>query len=75
MVRTQISIDEGLYRRARTLAKSRGISFAELCRRSLEQTIGGEPSDQPWMAFAGSLEGDEDDSSSVDQVVYGREIP
>ena len=75
MIRTQISVDEGLYQRAKSLAKRRGISLAELCRRSLEETLGREPSDQPWLAYAGIVEGDEDDSMSVDHVVYGREAP
>lgn len=75
MVRTQISVDEDLYRRAKVLAKRKGISLAELCRRSLEEIVAKEPSDKPWMAFAGVFEGEETDSSSVDDVVYGRETP
>ena len=39
MVRTQISVDEQLYRRAKILARRKGISLAELCRRSLEETL------------------------------------
>ena len=70
MIRTQISVDEELYKRAKRLAKRRGISLAELCRRSLEETLAREPSDQPWMAYAGIFEGDEDDSTTVDEVVY-----
>lgn len=72
MIRMQISVDEVLYKLAKTLAKRRGISLAELCRRSLEATLAEEPSDKPWMAYAGILEGEEDDSRSVDHVVYGR---
>jgi hypothetical protein len=75
MVRTQISVDEDLYRRAKILAKRKGISLAELCRRSLEEVVAKEPSDKPWMSFAGIFEGDETDSESVDDVVYGRETP
>jgi len=75
MVRTQISIDEQLYRRAKIVAKRKGISFAELCRRGLEEVIAKEPSDKPWMAFAGIVEGSLSDSESVDAVVYGREAP
>ncbi len=75
MVRTQISVDENLYRRAKLVAKRNGISLAELCRRSLEATIAKEPSDKPWMAFAGVVEGTPNDSESVDDVVYGRERP
>ena len=75
MIRTQISVDAELYRRAKALAKRQGISLAELCRRSLEQALAREPSDKPWMAFAGAFEGGESDSESVDEVVYAREAP
>lgn len=75
MVRTQISVDEQLYRRAKTLARRKGISLAELCRRSLEEMVAKEPSDKPWMAYAGIFEGCDSDSESVDDVVYGREAP
>ena len=49
--------------------------MAELCRRALEELLAQEPSDKPWMAYAGIINGDEDDSASVDEVVYGREAP
>jgi hypothetical protein len=75
MIRTQISVDKALYRRAKLVARRRGISLAELCRRSLEETIAKEPSDKPWMAYAGVFEGAPDDSESIDEVVYGRESP
>ncbi len=75
MVRTQISVDEQLYRRAKIVAKRKGISLAELCRRGLEEVVAKEPSDKPWMAFAGIVEGSLSDSESVDEVVYGREAP
>ena len=75
MIRTQISVDEHLYLRAKQIARRQGISLAELCRRSLEQTLAGEPSDKPWMAYAGIHEGAADDSDSVDRVVSGRETP
>jgi hypothetical protein len=73
MVRTQVSFDEQLYTRAKVIARRKGISLAELCRRGLEEVIVREPSDKPWMAFSGIAEGSVDDSSSVDAVVYGRE--
>ncbi len=75
MIRTQISVDEELYMRAKEVARRKGISLAELCRRSLEEMIAREPSDKPWMAFAGMFEGSESDSATVDEVVYGRETP
>lgn len=75
MIRTQISVDEELYERAKALARRQGISLAELCRRSLQEVVGREPSSKPWMAFAGILDGRPEDSESVDSVVYGREEP
>ena len=76
MIRTQISVDEALYERARELAKRQGISLAELCRRGLREAVSREPNDKPWMAYAGTIDdGHEDDSSTVDEVVYGRDEP
>jgi hypothetical protein len=75
MIRTQISVDEDLYRRAKIVAKRNGISLAELCRRSLEAMIAKAPSNKPWMAYSGIVEGSPADSESVDDVVYGRERP
>ena len=75
MIRTQISVDRRLYKRAKAAARRRGISLAELCRQSLAEAVAREPSDRPWMAFAGMFDGSEDDSTSVDDVVYGRETP
>ena len=75
MIRTQISVDEHTYRKAKEVARRRGISLAELCRRSLEEIIAREPSRKPWMAYAGLLEGSPEDSTTVDAVVYDREKP
>jgi hypothetical protein len=75
MIRTQISVDEEIYERAKIVAKRRGISLAELVRRGLEETMAREPADKPWMVYAGVIDGNEEDSSTVDEVVYGREAP
>lgn len=75
VVRMQISVDEELYERAKELAKRQGISLAELCRRSLMEAVSRYPNDKPWMAYAGAVDGDEDDSSTVDKVVYDRDAP
>jgi hypothetical protein len=75
MIRTQISFDAKLYTRAKILARRRGISLAELCRQSLENTLAAEIPDKPWMKFAGIVDGQPDDSASVDDVVYGRDRP
>jgi hypothetical protein len=75
MIRTQISVDAALYAKAKEIAKRQGISLAELCRRSLEDAVAREPSNKPWMRYAGLIEGKADDSSTVDDVVYGRDRP
>lgn len=76
MVRTQISLDSDLYEHAKKEARRRGISFAELVRRSLAQTLAPRDAEQPWMRFAGSFAtGDPDSSTKIDDVVYGRERP
>ena len=75
MIRTQISVDRELYHRAKIVARRKGISLAELCRRGLEEVVSNEPTGWPWMAFAGIVEGGAGDSESVDEVVYGREAP
>jgi hypothetical protein len=75
MIRTQISVDEELYKRAKVVARRKSVSLAELCRRSLEEVVSREPTDKPWMAFAGMVDGTASDSESVDEVVYGREKP
>lgn len=75
MIRTQISFDEALYRRAKEVAEQQGISLSELCRRGVAELVARAPSDKPWMMFAGILQGERSDSTSVDQVVYGRDKP
>jgi len=75
VVRVQIPVEEELYERARELAKRKGISLAELCRRHLQEAVSRVPSCKPWMAYAGDLDGHPDDSSTVDEVVYGRDEP
>jgi len=75
MIRTQISVDEAVYEHAKAVAKRRGISLAELVRRGLEETLAREPEDWPWMAYAGAIDGDLQDSSTVDDAVYGRNAP
>ena len=72
MIRTQVSVDVDVYTRAKAVARRMGISVAELVRRGLQETIAREPTSKPWMAYAGILDGRPEDSSTVDEVVYGR---
>ena len=73
MIRTQISVDADLYARGKKVARRMGISVAELCRRGLEVVVSQQPTDKPWMAFKGRIDGRPEDSSTVDAVVYGRD--
>ena len=75
MIRTQISLDADVYAKAKGLARRMGVSVAELCRRGLEEAIARQPTTKPWMAYAGILEGRPEDSTTVDEVVYGRTEP
>ena len=76
MIRTQVSLDERLYKDARKEAERLGISFAEFCRRALAQMLTARDLKEPWMRYSGSLEsGDQKASRSVDEVVYGRRKP
>ncbi|HEY0511148.1 MAG TPA: CopG family transcriptional regulator [Thermoanaerobaculia bacterium] len=64
-----------MYREAQEEAHRQGISFAELCRRSIAAAL-THATDMPWMRFAGAIESAGPDASrSVDEVVYGRERP
>lgn len=65
-------MDEELSERAQALARHREISLGELIRRSLQDAVRREKSNDPWMAFAGILEGQPGDSESVDVLVDAR---
>lgn len=80
--RTLISIDRELLARAKSVARRQGISFAELCRRTLSRVVAEQsdelPTTRPWMQYIGCIGcigGGSKDSSTVDQVVYGRDRP
>ena len=77
MIRTQISLDEGAYRAAKSEARREGISLAEFLRRAVALALGRRASGRaPWMRHAGTVSsGDPDASVSVDDVVYGRPRP
>jgi len=77
MIRTRISFDKSLYQRAKRSAKLRGVSLAELCRRSVAETVARDEAhgDRPWMRYVGIVEGTPTDSATVDAVVYGRQSP
>lgn len=75
MIRTQISFDKPLYERAKRAAKRQGVSLAELCRRSVAEVVARDDTLLPWMNYIGAVDGEPNDSASVDDVVYGRDTP
>lgn len=75
MIRTQISFDKALYERAKRAAKRRGVSLAQLCRMSVAEVVGRDDNAHPWKSYIGIVDGEANDSSSVDAVVYGRDTP
>ena len=71
MVRTQVSLNESDYEAAKQEAKRLGISFAELLRRLLRQSLPVDDS-KPWMRYAGMVNsGDPHISQKIDEIVYG----
>ena len=76
MTRTQVSFDDAMYGAAKREARRQGISFAELCRRSIARVLGERLKEAPWMRYAGIMDsGDPNASRSVNEVVYGRRRP
>jgi Ribbon-helix-helix protein, copG family len=77
MVRTQVSLDANVYRRAQAESRRLGISLAEFVRRALDRALGEQapPREKPWMRFSGSISGriDESENELIDAMVYGRE--
>ena len=81
MITTRITLDPDLYDHASEVARRRGISLAEFCRRVLRDAVARcpeaasrSPLDRPWMAYLGTIEGRAQDSRTVDEVVYGRDV-
>lgn len=72
MIRTQISLDAEVYEEAKEYAAESGISLAEFCRQSVTEHLVKYRKAGPIARFAGIYEGNPDDSSSVDEVVYGK---
>ena len=77
MIRTQVSLDERMYRRAQAAARREGISLAEYVRRALGRALKPEKeSERPWTRWTGAIRGggpDASDPDEIDRVVYGRD--
>lgn len=72
----QVSIPSGVWEHARRRAASEGVSMEELCERAIVHELEGTAADRPWMELAGVVDIDDPQaSSSIDEVVYGREQP
>jgi hypothetical protein len=72
MIRTQISLESDVYEEAKVHAAENGISLAEFCRQSVTEHLVKYRKAGPIARFAGIYEGDPNDSSTVDEVVYGK---
>jgi hypothetical protein len=72
MIRTQISLESDVYEEAKIHAAENGISLAEFCRQSVTEQLVKYRKAGAIARFAGIYMGDADDSSSVDEVVYGK---
>ncbi len=72
MIRTQISLSEVEYERAKEEAGKQGISLAEFFRRSLRNML-PVSREKPWMRYAGLVEsGNPKSSQQIDQLIYGQ---
>jgi hypothetical protein len=72
MIRTQISLSELEYRKAKEEAGKQGISLAEFFRRSLRNILPTSQS-KPWMRYAGWIEsGNPRSSQQIDSLIYGQ---
>lgn len=72
MIRTQISLEGAVYEEAKIYAAESGISLAEFCRQSVTEQLVKYRKAGPIARFAGIYDGDPNDSSTVDEVVYGK---
>lgn len=71
MIRTQVTLDEQDYARAKKEARALGISVAEFVRRALKEALPAS-GEAPWMRYSGMVQsGDPRSSQSIDEIVYG----
>jgi hypothetical protein len=55
MIRTQIQIEPQTYEKLKAKSKGSGKSISEIVRRSLDQTIESQETDQKWARALSSL--------------------
>ena len=73
MRRLQLLMDEDLDDALERKAREEGTSKAALVRQYVGDRLRPLPQleDDPLLNFMGSVEGGEDDSASIDEIVYG----
>ncbi|MGI8973531.1 MAG: CopG family transcriptional regulator [Gaiella sp.] len=73
MRRLQLLMDEDLDDALERKAREEGTSKAALVRQYVGDRLRPLPQleDDPLLTFMGSVEGGEDDSASIDEIVYG----
>ena len=71
MIRTQISLSENDYQKAKAEAQKLGISLAEFFRKALKAALPVK-TEKPWMKYCGMVtSGDPNSSQKVDDLIYG----
>ncbi|MET0305946.1 MAG: CopG family transcriptional regulator [Solirubrobacterales bacterium] len=73
MKRLQISIEPDLDTAVERRADQEGVSKAEVIRRCVREQVKPLPpiEEDPFFKLCGTVEGDSDSSTTIDDVVYG----
>lgn len=73
MKRLQISIEPELDEAVERRAEEEGLSKAEVIRRCVRERVKPLPpiEEDPFFKLRGTVEGDPDSSTTIDEVVYG----
>lgn len=77
MKRLQISIEPELDLAVERRAEEEGLSKAEVIRRCVRERVKPLPpiEEDPFFKLCGTVEGDSDSSTTIDEVVYGPSNP
>ncbi len=77
MKRLQISIEPELDAAVERRAEEEGLSKAEVIRRCVRERVKPLPpiEEDPFFKLCGTVEGDPDSSTTIDDVVYGPSNP
>jgi hypothetical protein len=70
LMKTTVEIPDGLFRRAKSAAAQRGISFRELVSEALADKLAtGSAGEKPWMKAFGKLRDLSAESSRVNRLI------